>query len=80
MTPSEVIDVHDLPASEPVSQEVSPLWLEDQLPTLAELQRRYVLHVLDRTNGNKERAARILGINRRTLYRMQERWASQERG
>lgn len=48
----------------------------DDLPTLDEMERRYVLQVLDRTAGNKEKAARILGINRRTLYRMQERWAT----
>ena len=48
------------------------------LPPLREVERRYILHVLQQTGGNKERAARILGINRRTLYRQRERWA--ERG
>jgi len=42
--------------------------LEQQL-TLRELNERYTSRVLDSTNGNKVRAAKILGINRRTLYR-----------
>jgi DNA-binding NtrC family response regulator len=37
--------------------------------TLSELGERYTAHVLESTKGNKARAAKILGINRRTLYR-----------
>ena len=32
------------------------------------------VHVLDATHGNRTRAAEILGIDRRTLYRMAERF------
>ncbi len=41
----------------------------NRLPTLDELQRRYVQLVLDEVDGNKRRAAALLGIGRRTLYR-----------
>jgi DNA-binding NtrC family response regulator len=44
------------------------------LPDIEELERRYLLHVLDTTGGNRKRAAEILGINRKTLYRMAERY------
>jgi DNA-binding NtrC family response regulator len=44
------------------------------LPTIDEMERRYLLYVLDATGGNRKRAAEILGINRRTLYRMAERF------
>jgi DNA-binding NtrC family response regulator len=42
-------------------------------PTLAELERRYIDLILRETGGNKKRAAEILGIDRRTLYRTLER-------
>ena len=44
------------------------------LPSLDELERRYILHVLDATGSNRKRAAEILGINRKTLYRMAARF------
>jgi DNA-binding NtrC family response regulator len=44
------------------------------LVSLDELERRYLIHVLDATGGNRTRAAEILGIDRRTLYRMAERF------
>jgi DNA-binding NtrC family response regulator len=44
------------------------------LPPLDELERRYLLHVLEATNGNRTRAAEVLGVDRRTLYRMAERF------
>lgn len=39
------------------------------LPTMHELQSRYMKLVLSEVNGNKQRASEILGIGRRTLYR-----------
>jgi DNA-binding NtrC family response regulator len=43
------------------------------LPSFDELERRYLLHVLEMTGKNRTQAAEILGINRKTLYRMAER-------
>ncbi|MEO6391724.1 MAG: sigma-54 dependent transcriptional regulator [Pyrinomonadaceae bacterium] len=45
----------------------------DDLPSLNELERRYLIHVLEVVEGNRTRAAEVLGIDRRTLYRMAER-------
>jgi two-component system response regulator AtoC len=45
-----------------------------ELVSLEEIERQYILHVLDRLNGNMSRAAELLGIDRRTLYRMLERF------
>ncbi|MGI9518276.1 MAG: sigma-54 interaction domain-containing protein, partial [Pirellulaceae bacterium] len=40
-----------------------------ELLPMEEIERRYVLHVLDSVEGNKSTAARILGLDRKTLYR-----------
>ena len=48
--------------------------LYEDLPSLDELERRYLQHVLEATGGNRTRTAEILGIDRRTLYRMAERF------
>ena len=42
------------------------------LPTLDELEHRYVARVLAHTKGNISKAAKILGVDRKTLYRMRE--------
>jgi two-component system response regulator HydG len=44
-----------------------------ELVTVAELERRYTQRVLALVGGNKSRAAKILGFDRRTLYRKMER-------
>jgi len=41
----------------------------EQNMTLRELERKYILEVLRRTGGNKSRAAELLGLDRKTLYR-----------
>ncbi len=48
--------------------------LFEDLPALDELERRYLVYILEIAGGNRTRAAEILGIDRRTLYRMIERF------
>jgi DNA-binding NtrC family response regulator len=48
------------------------------LVSLEEIERQYISHVIDRCNGNMSRAAEVLQIDRRTLYRMMERFNSKE--
>jgi len=43
--------------------------LSDELVTLEALERRYIQQVLEVTRHNKSEAAKILGIDRRSLYR-----------
>ncbi len=50
----------------------------EQRMCLRELEDRYIDHILALTGGNKVRAARILGIDRKTLYRRAERRATRE--
>ena len=47
---------------------------------LTEVQRTHVLEILQRERGNKARAAHALGINRRSLYRMLEKFETQVAG
>ena len=44
------------------------------LPNLDTVEKRYLLHVLEATGGNRTRTAEILGVDRRTFYRMAERF------
>jgi len=69
------IDVDDLPSTlrEPGVTSASPSFFAD-LPSLDELEKRYLKHVLVEVNNNRSRAAEVLGVDRRTLYRMAERF------
>jgi two-component system response regulator HydG len=46
----------------------------EQLITLDELERRYVLRALHLLHHNRSRVAEVLGMDRRTLYRRLETW------
>jgi DNA-binding NtrC family response regulator len=52
--------------------ELSPTADAVELVSLDDMERRYVRQVLGRVGGNKTHAARILGIDRRSLYRRLE--------
>jgi DNA-binding NtrC family response regulator len=54
--------------------------LPPRLVTLEELERDYIHHVLRVLGANKSMAARVLGIDRRTLYRRLEQFERDESG
>jgi two-component system response regulator HydG len=66
------IGVEDLPANirsfKPDRFVVAPAG-EEEIITIEELQNRYMHRVISLVGGNKSRAALLLGIDRRTLYR-----------
>jgi two-component system response regulator HydG len=45
-----------------------------ELVPLEEVERRYILRVLEAVRGNKTAAAQVLGLDRKTLYRKLERY------
>ncbi len=45
-----------------------------ELVPMEEMERRYILHVLKASEGNRTMAARILGLDRKTLYRKLQRY------
>jgi DNA-binding NtrC family response regulator len=71
--PPEVAEGSTATASSASLVAGAPAGLVEDRPTLAELERRYIELILRETGGNKKRAAEILGIDRRTLYRTLER-------
>lgn len=66
--------VEDLPSKIREKEKYKVQKFFEAMPTLDELERRYLIHVLETTKHNKTQASEILGINRRTLYRMAERY------
>jgi DNA-binding NtrC family response regulator len=58
------------------SSEQSALTAEDDLSVR---ERGHVAAVLERENGNKARAAKTLGISRRSLYRLIEKYGLKPR-
>jgi two-component system response regulator HydG len=46
---------------------------------LNEVERYYIEQTLDLTGGNREEAARLLGIGERTLYRKIKKWELERR-
>jgi DNA-binding NtrC family response regulator len=67
------IGVEDLPSGLASSQHEGLLSVgADQKLPLRDVERSYILMVLEGTGGNKSRAAEILGLDRKTLYRKLE--------
>ena len=67
--PSRIADYRDDKARSAGTELLAQLSDGPLLPTLEELELRYIEHVLKLVDGNKRRAAALLGIGRRTLYR-----------
>jgi DNA-binding NtrC family response regulator len=65
--PPEVIE-GSRPASDDDFTRVLEAYIEGHVP-LAEIERRYILSVLEQFGGNQVRAAAALGIDRSKLYR-----------
>ncbi|MDP3017092.1 MAG: sigma-54 dependent transcriptional regulator [Deltaproteobacteria bacterium] len=69
----EVISPEDLPAS--IIQQGDEKLIEKAVEekfTLDQLEKEYIRRVLIETGGNKSKAAEILGLDRKTLYRKLE--------
>jgi DNA-binding NtrC family response regulator len=73
LNPSGVVIPEDLPDAIRIAKPApapAPLPGPGDRPTLAVLEQRYASQVLEEAGGNKTRAAEILGIDRKTLYRI----------
>ena len=59
--------------AETLAPQTAPVGIGDSIP-LESLSRLHITEVLRRNHGNKAKAARELGIARRSLYRILEKW------
>ena len=64
--PERLLETYDAQTGTPMPAMLAE---SNELIPLQEVERRYIEHVLEQVDGNKRRAAEILGIGRRTLYR-----------
>jgi DNA-binding NtrC family response regulator len=78
MAQGSLVDIEDLPESlrGPIGHDLST---DDLFLSLDEVQRRHILRVLQSVDGNKARAAEILGIGRATIYQMLSRMKIDEK-
>jgi DNA-binding NtrC family response regulator len=72
MANGPIIDLHDLPEIFRTPDQGIASDDEELMP-LEQLQQRHLLRVLSRVQGNKARAAEILGVGRNTIYQMLSR-------
>ena len=81
LTRGDTIGVEDLPEKIRGFRRSHVLVSSDdpsELPPLEEVERRYILRVMEAVGGNKTLAARVLGMGRKTLYRKLEQYGSGE--
>ncbi len=69
LSSGELIDETDIPVGQTSDADELIEEMAYDMPTLRDVERRYIISVLKRHNGKKDAAARILGMSRRTLYR-----------
>jgi DNA-binding NtrC family response regulator len=55
-------------------EEAKPGGATDTVTSLDEIRRRHVTQILEHCNGNRTNAAKILRLDRKTLYRKLVRW------
>lgn len=55
-------------------EEAKPGGGNETVTSLDEIRRRHVTQILEHCNGNRTNAAKILRLDRKTLYRKLVRW------
>ncbi len=66
------ISLHDLPKEMLAACQEQELFSFGQVKPLAEIELKYIKYVLNKCKGNKQKAAALLGINRKTIHRKLE--------
>ncbi|MET0386684.1 MAG: sigma-54 dependent transcriptional regulator [Polyangiales bacterium] len=69
LTDHDVLTLEDFALQRSQSPEALVAAAAEQDLSLAQLERAYIRRILEKTGGHKAKAAKILGLDRRTLYR-----------
>ena len=70
LSDGDTIEVWDLRMfHSPTRRAVKHLLNDDDLVPMRDIQDRYIRYVLEKVHGNQVQAARILGIDPKTIYR-----------
>jgi len=80
LTRNESIGIADLPEkirSYRTSHVLIAATDPTELVPMEEVEKRYILRVLEAVGGNKTLAAQVLGLDRKTLYRKLDRYGSE---
>lgn len=82
LTQFNLIGLEDLPAKVRNYESSHVVVVSDdpsELVSMAEVERRYIARVMEAAGGNKSLSAKILGFDRKTLYRKLDRYGLQKR-
>jgi DNA-binding NtrC family response regulator len=74
MAEDHVVQLHDLPSELTGPSTGESSGVRSASDDLADIERAHIVEVLNREGGNKARTARVLGINRRSLYRLIDKY------
>jgi DNA-binding NtrC family response regulator len=69
LSETDTITPKDLPRNLLTTIDNNEIFDNDQIHTLREIEIKYIKRILDYTGNNKLKAARLLGIDSKTLYR-----------
>lgn len=74
LSKGQFIGVEDLPTIKIDDTEQFFAQNSGTVLSLEQLEKRYIHYILERSGGKKDKAAQMLGINRRTLYRKEREY------
>lgn len=69
LSDKEILQLDEIPHSAAAPGDDNRDQIDADQPTLAELEKRYIVKLLSENNDNKEKTAAVLGINKSTLWR-----------
>jgi len=76
LSDNETLHLDEIPSSVEAPGQINAAQIDKDQPTLAELEKRYILKLLETHDNNREKTATILGVNKSTLWRKLKEYGS----